>query len=184
MSFDYNKAFEPENGVILSESGAGLFSGGNDPTGFDAPVGSYFYGEDSSLWQQQGPGLSDWVLLFVVSKPRGKDHNNLITTETSVATGTYTTIASGAASGEDGYPPNTTFRFVVEGSKNGGGDMDVRLYNDTDAVELATLNFNTTVPTIKEVAFTFSGGSKAISIQARRTGSQGRVDAADIVMEW
>ncbi len=60
--FNYNRAFELENGVILSEGGPGIFGVGETPNGNDAPVGSIAIDSRGFRWFKKDAGASGWVL--------------------------------------------------------------------------------------------------------------------------
>lgn len=143
--------------------------------------------EDCSISSPNLPGIEDVksALEYLSPSIKGKDHNNLITHDHNVTSGSYLTIVNGIASGTDGYPPSTTFKFIVEAAKSGvGGDMDVRLYDESGVSELAALNFTTTTPTIKEATFTTGTSQFKISVQGKKTNAAGVVFAANIVAEW
>lgn len=57
MAIDPSKAFEINDGVILSEGGPGLFSGSVTPTE-TAPPGSMFFKNDGTFYQYAG---GSWV---------------------------------------------------------------------------------------------------------------------------
>lgn len=63
MSFNRDRAFEAEEGILVYE-GAGVFSGSGSPVGSSAPLGSmYLRVDDGSRWEKFGAGDNDWRLL-------------------------------------------------------------------------------------------------------------------------
>jgi len=186
MSIDPDKAFEVPNGIILSEGGAGLFSGSGSPQGFDAPVGSWYYETSGpDLWHKEDVGPNGWTQHEDDSKPRGRDHDNLLTAEEQVLSGNYSIVAKGPIGGDLVYPPSSIFTFTVEARKTSANqDMDIRLYDDTNMTELAALNFTETVDTIKEATFTLNTGEIRASVQGKKAGSNGIIVSASVVVEW
>jgi len=62
MSFDQTKAFETQNGFIVTD-GTGVFSGPDSPVGFDAPVGAIYLRTNNEVWKKYDLGSSSWHLL-------------------------------------------------------------------------------------------------------------------------
>ena len=62
MVFNSEKAFEVDDGIILEDGGAGLFTGSDSPQGNDAPEGSIYLRKNHDFFIKEGPGVNDWVL--------------------------------------------------------------------------------------------------------------------------
>lgn len=59
-AFNENRSHEVDEGVILSEGGAGVFSGGESPVGTSGPAGSLYLRTNGELWKKTGSGDNDW----------------------------------------------------------------------------------------------------------------------------
>jgi hypothetical protein len=62
MSFDQDKAFEADQGFLVSDA-SGFFSGVGTPLGSQAPVGSlYLQNDTAQVWKKFGSGVNDWEI--------------------------------------------------------------------------------------------------------------------------
>lgn len=70
MTIDFDNAFEIDNGIILSRDGAYFTGGVADPTGSDAPLGTwYIKTDDITIWRKFGAGVNDWRQLSAQDIP-------------------------------------------------------------------------------------------------------------------
>ena len=178
MTFDPDKAFDVDNGIVLhGENGVGLFSGNGTPSGTQAPQGSYYFNSvDGAMWYKHGAGVNDWR---TVNPEFSFDHYTILTapnTGIEFNSATYEVISNGHIAAFDEHPNNTTWVWCISGYKSagGGGSVDLRVYDVTNAQELGFFNFTETVPTLKSAVLTTQPtGDTRIELQGRRIGGGG-----------
>ena len=186
MVFNPNKSFEVQDGIILNlEGGAGLFTGTDDPTGTDAPVGSRFYrtnGGGPEIWTKFDVGVNDWR-----REGKGKSLSTSFTNGNSdpflTKTGaTYSTAAQMIWPGSDIFG-NISSASALLAVKAEGKAAALRIYDSTNAqVIFELLNFSNEVFASLDLGIlvnTPSTDSADWEIQIKRvdTGAEGRLGA-------
>ena len=65
MSFEWQHSFDLDNGISITDvQGSTIFIGGgsDSPIGNDAPVGSFYFRTDGTIWKKFNVGDNDWRL--------------------------------------------------------------------------------------------------------------------------
>jgi len=127
MTFNVNKAFEADNGIVLN-GGAGVFSGSASPVGQDAPIGSRYLRDNGELWSKHNTGVNDWIIIGVTTATKlqipdleitGLSEQNIlrnVPASTVVSSGTisltsaskYVQFFTGTVAGQNVNLPNAT----------------------------------------------------------------------------
>lgn len=172
MSFNFDKAFEVENGIILN-NGIGLFSGVGSPVGTQADSGTYYFNlTDGLMWFKHGALAADWRQ---VRPEYFQDHNTIFTSNGSGQTfnkNVWERLALGHINGSNQEPNNTLHIWQIIADQSGNGSVDLRLYDVTNAAVLAgPINFTETTATYKQATFTPPAGDPVIEIQGIKNGN-------------
>lgn len=177
MTFDWTRAFETDNGVILdAANGVGIFSGNGSPVGTDAPVRSYYFDKaDGLMWFKYGNLVGEWR---EVRPEFGVDNNNILTT-TKDGYGfnkqNPERLCVGHIEGSSFFPANTGFKFYVLAQQSGSGSVDIQLYDlNANQVIAGPINFTETALTLKSAMIPdnlMPVNDVAIEIQGSKNGN-------------
>jgi hypothetical protein len=122
MAINFDKAYEVENGIILSRDGAYLIGGNTDPTGSDAPVGTWYLRLDTkTLWYKYDTGVNDW---------RQISADDITALDTSVTPNVPSTVQALLNKGNSGDTPAVS-QTCIFGS---GGNIPVGTYLPNNGV--------------------------------------------------
>ncbi len=172
MVFDFSRAHEVEEGVILND-GTGIFSGLGSPVGTAAPQHSYYFDSTTGImWYKYGVGDNDWRK----SRPGAfQDHITLLSPGAdgvNVNKNSYEILAYGHVNGSANLENNTALLFQIVASKSGTGTVAVRLYDADNATVLGSpISILTSTPEYYTAAITLPSGDISVEVQGEKTGN-------------
>lgn len=176
MVFNFNRAHEVEEGVILND-GTGIFSGTGSPVGTAAPQHSYYFDSSTGImWYKYGVGDNDWRR----SRPgQLQDHITLLApgaAGVNVNKNNYEVLGYGHINGSANLENNTILLFQIVASKSGTGTSTVRLYDSDNATVLGSaISILTNTPEYYTTTITLPTEDISVEVQGEKSGNSSGV---------